>query len=71
MNIQTLITKYEKLSKALEGFETKELIDNFLADLQKLKSKNGTHVNKSVCERCGGSGELAGGLVECPYCDNY
>jgi len=39
--IQKLITKYENLSKALEGFETKELVDNFLADLHKLKSEDG------------------------------
>jgi len=50
--IQKLITKYENLSKALEGFETKELVDNFLADLHKLKSKDGKlpipHVSNSL-----------------------
>ena len=39
--IQKLITKYENLSKSLEGFETKGLVDNFLADLHKLQLKNG------------------------------
>lgn len=39
--IQKLITKYENLSKALDGFETKGLVDNFLADLHKLQSKDG------------------------------
>ena len=53
--IQKLITKYENLSKALEGFDTKKLVDNFLADLQKLKLKNSklpiTHVSGSLPDK--------------------
>jgi hypothetical protein len=40
MEIQDLINKYEKLSKALEGLETEGLVNNFLTDLQKLKADN-------------------------------
>jgi len=41
MDIQSLINKYENLSKALEGLGTEEIVNNFLADLRKLQTENG------------------------------
>jgi len=40
MEIYDLINKYENLSKALKGFETEVMVNDFLTDLRKLQPDN-------------------------------
>jgi len=61
-----------KLAKELWRSEHLECFGNLEIKLQEIvKNLTIPDVGESDCVHCGGSGELAGGLVGCHYCGNY